>query len=144
MTKAEESTAAQLARAHAALLKDLRQLEEEARTGSRESLAELRDRLAATRTDITDHFRFEETNGYMDRVRKREPRLDREIDRLGEEHRELGEALRHLIQQAETTTNLTSAFQKEILGWIERVRLHEARENDLVQDAFNLDMGPED
>jgi hypothetical protein len=28
--------------------------------------------------------------------------------------------------------------------WVERVRRHETRETDLVQDAYNLDIGAED
>jgi hypothetical protein len=36
------------------------------------------------------------------------------------------------------------ALRQEVRAWIERVRQHEARENDLVQEAFNRDIGTED
>jgi DNA-binding transcriptional ArsR family regulator len=144
MGRTEPSVAEALARAHAALLEDLRKLEEAARPASGEGLAELRARLSATQTHVTEHFRFEEQNGYMDAVRKREPRLERTIQQLAEEHRQLAQSLAVLLEQARAATSLDDPFREAVRRWIERVREHEARENDLVQDAFNLDIGAED
>jgi hypothetical protein len=140
----ENSVAEALCRAHVALLEDLRKLEEAARPASGESLTELRARLGATQAHVTEHFRFEEQNGYLDAVRKREPRLERAIQQLAEEHRALAESLEVLIKQARAATTLDDPFREAIRRWVERVREHEARENDLVQDAFNLDIGAED
>ena len=144
MGRAENSVAEALRRAHAALLEDLRKLEEAARPDSGEGPAELRARLGATRAHVTEHFRFEEQNGYMDAVRKREPRLERKIEQLAEEHRELAQSLERLIEHAGAATSLDDPFREEVRGWVERVRQHEVRENDVVQDAFNLDIGAED
>jgi hypothetical protein len=36
------------------------------------------------------------------------------------------------------------ALLADLWGWVDCVRRHEARENQLVQDAFNLDIGAED
>jgi hypothetical protein len=49
-----------------------------------------------------------------------------------------------LIEQAKAATSLDDSFREEVRGWVERVRQHAARENELVQDAFNLDIGAED
>jgi len=144
MGRTETTVAEALGRAHAALLEDLRKLEEAARPKSREGVAELRDRLNATRAHVTEHFRFEEQNGYMDAVRKREPRLERTIEQFAEEHRQLAQALEALIERAGATMSLDDQFREEVRGWVERVRHHEAHENDVVQDAFNLDIGAED
>jgi hypothetical protein len=140
----DNSVAEALGRAHAALLADLCELEAAALPGSAEGLAGLRARLGATHTHITEHFRFEEENGYMDAVRKREPRLERAIQQLAEEHRQLAQSLDALIGESRTATSLDDRFRAEVRGWVERVRHHEGRENDLVQDAFNLDIGAED
>jgi hypothetical protein len=142
--KTENSLAESLGRAHGALLADLRELEKAVGTASGEALAELRDRLRATDAHISEHFRFEEQNGYMDAVRKREPRLVRPIDELAQEHGELRQTLAALTERAGACTSLDDALREEIRDWIRRVRRHEARENELVQGAFNLDIGPED
>ena len=144
MGTTENSVAEALGRAHVALLADLRELEQSARPSSGEGLAGLRARLGATQTHVTEHFRFEEQNGYMEAVLKREPRLERAIQQLAEEHRSLAQSLAVLVERAKAGTSLDDPFREEVRGWVERVRQHEARENEVVQDAFNLDIGAED
>jgi len=138
------STVKALTRAHEALLEDLRKLEDAIRPSSGEGLAELTARLGATRSHITEHFRFEEQDGYMDTVRKREPRLERTIQQLADEHRQLAQSIDRLIEQAKAATSLDDTFRDQVRVWAENVRQHEAHENDLVQGAFNLDIGAED
>src|SRR5215831_17507026 len=82
MAKVETPTVDALSRAHTSLQKDLRELEEAGHTASEKGLPGLRSRLKSTRKHIAEHFRFEEQGGYMDAVRKREPRLGRVIDEL--------------------------------------------------------------
>ena len=94
-----------LTAAHEALLEDLRKLEQEAKSLPHQGLAELRGRLDVTRQHIADHFRLEEQNGYMDAVIKREPRLERTIEQLAQEHRELLESLTAIIGEGRTSTS---------------------------------------
>jgi hypothetical protein len=140
----ENTIAEALRRAHAALLQDLQKLEEAACSGSKESLAEFRAWLSATKSHITEHFRFEEQNGYMDAVKKREPRLERTIRQLAEEHGQLRASLDALIEEAKAAAILSDPLREEVRKWIQRVQNHEIRENDLVQDAFDLDISAED
>jgi len=143
MNSTETRIAEALRRAHDALLDDLRKLEEAVRPVSAERLAELRVQLGATHAHITAHFRFEEQNGYMNAVRKREPRLDRAIQLLAQEHRQLAEALNGLLKVCGAATSLEDTLRQQVRTWIQSVRQHEAREDDLVQEAFNLDIGAE-
>ncbi len=142
--RTEIAVAESLSQAHATLLADLLELEQAAHPSSGESLAELRARLGEARADIIKHFRFEEQNGYMDVVRKREPRLERNIQQLADEHRQLVGALDILVRKSGTATRLDDTLRQGVRAWVERVRRHGAREHDLVQDAFNLDIGTED
>lgn len=144
MKTTETSGADELRQAHAALLQDLRSLDEAVRPTTGEGLAQLLERLGATRTHISAHFRFEEQNGYMDVVRKREPRLERAIQHLIVEHQQITQTLDALVEQAMAMASPTATFREKARGWIERVRRHEAHENDLIQDAFNLVIGGED
>jgi hypothetical protein len=138
------SPADALHRAHVVLLKDLQTLEEAARPTAAKGLARLRTRLRATRTHVTAHFRFEEREGYMDAVRKREPRLERAVQHLADEHRELAASLAALVEDAETAAKMDARFCQEVHAWVERLRGHERRENELVQSAFGLNVGGED
>jgi len=137
------SLAEALAKAHVALLKDLRELDEVSRLPSPGSPAEVTKRLAATQEHITAHFRFEEQNGYLDVVRKREPQMERTIEALHDEHRQLLLSLNVLLEEARATGG-TESFRERVRAWVRRVRQHESRENSLVQDAFTTDIGPED
>ena len=89
MARTETSIAEALSRAHDALLNDLEKLWESVDPASGQTLAGLLARLSTTQAHVTEHFRFEEQNGYMDAVRKREPRLERAIQQLAEEHEQL-------------------------------------------------------
>jgi hypothetical protein len=133
-----------LGRAHAALLEDLRRLEAAINAPSGKDASELAAGLTATRKHIQAHFRFEEDNGYLDAVRQREPRLERAIDQLANEHRCLSQGLDALITTTQSAAHMTDALRDGVRGWIEQVRQHETREDELVQDAFNLDINAED
>src|SRR5262245_61117919 len=139
----ETSIAESLSRAHQALRKDLQKLEDSVRS-SNQDIPIVRAIVEATRTHILDHFRFEEHNGYMDKVRKREPRLERLIDQLDGEHRLLTKSLNDLIERAKQAATLDPDLREETREWIATVRRHEAREDKLVQDSFNLDISAED
>ena len=133
-----------LRQVHTALLKDLARLEDAARSSVGTDSAEMRSRLERTRAHITEHFRFEEQNGYMDAVLDREPNLARTVESLREEHRQLAQELEGLIERTMTGRPMEDAFRDQVRSWLESVRRHEARENTLVQDAFNVDFGAQD
>src|SRR5262245_29806695 len=122
MGQNEPPDAEALSRAHGALLEDLRQLEQAVLRVSGEPMAELRARLDATRRHITEHFRVEEQNGYMDAVREREPRLGRTVDQLAEEHRQLAQSLEALIRESRAATSPGAAFREGVQRWVEHVR----------------------
>ncbi len=133
-----------LRQAHITLLKDLAGLEEAAGSSLGTDSAEMRSRLERTRTHITEHFRFEEQNGYMDAVLHRAPNLARTVENLRDEHRQLAQGLEGLIERTMKGRYLEEAFRDQVRSWLEGVRRHEARENTLVQDAFNVDFGAQD
>ncbi|HEY8505793.1 MAG TPA: hemerythrin domain-containing protein [Gemmataceae bacterium] len=140
----DTSVAEALRRAHLALLEDLRRLEQAARPAPGEGAAALRARLEEVRPHVAEHFRFEEQNGYMDVVRSRAPHLDRAIGQLAEEHRLLAQSLDALIAEAGAVGEPGEALRAEVRAWVGRVRRHEAGENELIQDVFNLDLGAGD
>lgn len=133
----QQSIAAGIARAHAAFNKDLEKLEQAA---GPELLAWLR----ATRVHLADHFRFEEDHGYMNEALKREPRLERQAQALLAEHQLLVDSLQGLLEEAAGLPKLDDAYRNKVHAWLAEVRNHESKENSLVEDAFNMDLGAED
>jgi iron-sulfur cluster repair protein YtfE (RIC family) len=144
MGKPQTFVADDLRRAHAALFADLQKLEEVLGPASRTSPAALCSCLGATHTHLTEHFRFEEQTGYMDALREQQPRLEHAISQLVQEHRQLTQRLAELRTEAGHAERLDDALREKIREWIRHVLLHEAHENDLVQDAVNLDIGTKD
>ena len=137
-----ESPARSLRQAHASLLEDLRKLEDAAQASGAKP-EDLRACLLATQAHVTEHFRFEEQDGYFAAVRKRAPHAHRTIQELAEDHRRLAGALQGLIQES-TAPIVAEPLRKRIAEWVLWVRDHEARENKLVQEVFNRDFEAED
>jgi len=133
-----------LQHAHTRLQADLRKLEDEAAPTSPATLTQLRSHLQLTRVHVADHFQFEEQDGYMDTLRKREPRLERTIAGLAEEHEEMMQSLDALIDSSRKSNCQLKAIRERVREWIEHVRTHERKENELVQDAFDFDVGAAD
>lgn len=127
-----------LLRAHRQLLEDLSHLEKAAAGDG----ARMGPGLARARADIGRHFLFEEQNGYLDSVRQREPFKERQIQTLYGQHLELLRSLDELIQEA--SNGGAHALGDKVRAWVQSVRQHETEEDELVQDAFNLEIAAED
>jgi hypothetical protein len=144
MARSQSLITDSLSQAHAALLDDLAKLEDATRAIVGDGLGLVCTRLSATRAHVLEHFQFEEKDGYMDKVRKREPRFERTIQELYNEHGRLAQSIDALVEEANAARELTDGFRQRIREWIECVRKHEARESRLVLDAFNSEVGAED
>src|SRR5262245_55234372 len=144
MSTTKDWIAEALAGAHVMLGEELRRLEEAARPGPGEGPAALAARLSATRAHLAEHFRLDEHDGYMDAVREREPSLEKRVQELAEEHRGLMQSLDARLRRAGAAGGVGDLFRGAVRAWVKRVRRHEARETDLIQEAFTVDVGPED
>jgi len=144
MPKAKTSPADALGRAHVKLLDDISELERVVGPTVRAEIASLLDRLIATQAHVVKHFQFEERNGYMDEIRKHEPRLERTIQQLEDEHGQLATSLSEIIGDVTKSAEVGDALRAKVKRWIGNLRGHESRENQLVLDVFNRDEAAED
>jgi hemerythrin-like domain-containing protein len=144
MAREQATITESLSQDHTALLEDVAKLEEAVQTSKNDGLERVCTRLGATRAHVRDHFQFEEQDGYMDKVRKREPRFKRAIQELAGEHRQLAQSLDAVIEEAKAVESLNDSLRANVHAWIGHIRQHEARENRLVLDAFNTDVSAED
>jgi hypothetical protein len=133
-----------LLRAHRALMTDLRQLRETAFGAGDDRPAEVASHLDGLRGVLREHFQLEEEDGYMGAVLTLHPHLDRMVEHLHGQHRELLGGLGSLLAEARAAPALTAQLRAKVEAWVGQVRRHERSENLLIQDAFNLDLAAED
>lgn len=103
-------------------------------------LSELRDQLAL-------HFALEEAYGYFDEPLEVAPQLADKAGRLRAEHQELYADFSDLVDRAEQmffdgqNAALALWVSPAFLDFDARLRDHEDRENELIYDAFDSDIG---
>jgi hypothetical protein len=103
-------------------------------------LQELRDQLAL-------HFALEESFGYFEDPAQVAPQLAKKALHLRDEHREIYVDLSDLVEQAERM--YYDDQHDMLLVWLRprfvrfdvRLKDHESRENELILDAYDCDIG---
>jgi len=109
-----------------------------------EKLPEVRIRLKAVLGLVSEHFRLEEKDdGYMKAVKEQDARFESDLQCMRDEHRELKRDLEILVDEAVALPVMDTVFSMNVNAWIERFRNHEKSEIDLVQEAFDVDVGGE-
>ncbi|MCG3138583.1 MAG: hypothetical protein HJJLKODD_02448 [Phycisphaerae bacterium] len=96
-------------------------------------------------TQLRSHFEMEEEGGFMKPVVDKRPTLSPQIARLREEHRQM----RHLCYELEMFVEECRAPSLQQIAHIRErsdeiidcLKAHEKAENQLIQDAFQLDLG---
>ena len=107
----------------------------------RSAVVKVLDRLWAT---LGRHFRFEEEEGYLTQVVNRFPNWSTEVERLRQEHRFLHdelEQIRALLDDEARCENSAGELCDRLNHWLAKLSDHEHRENQICQEAFNLDVG---
>jgi hypothetical protein len=105
------------------------------------------DRLCQFRDQLALHFSLEEAYGYFDGPVEVAPQLSDLADRLRDEHKSLYMDLCDIVDCAERMfydeqhAALALWIGPEFLAFDERLRSHEERENELIMDAYDGDLG---
>jgi len=98
-----------------------------------EALAEaFRGRLLA-------HLESEERSGILERAAAREPRLDRRVQALCEQHAELRERVDGLVAEAAAST--PRLLHERFVAFRRFLGAHERAENDVLHRAYLEDLG---
>ena len=107
----------------------------------------LLDKLCLLRDQLALHFSLEEAYGYFDDPVDVAPQLSRAADRLRAEHKGLYLDLCDLVERSERMfydeqhAALALWLGPQFLEFDERLRSHEERENELIVDAYDADIG---
>ena len=96
---------------------------------------------------VESHFKNEEAGGYLSEAIEQAPRLSERADQLHDQHRVLWEelqGLRTLTEQRENSDPWWQQLHAALETFARDLLTHEAREDDLVQEAFTDDIGSKD
>lgn len=105
------------------------------------------DRVCELRDQLALHFALEEAYGYFDDPIAAAPRLSHQAEMLRVEHKELYGEFSSLVDHAERMfydgllATLALWIGPRFLEFDARLRDHESRENDLIFEAFDDDLG---
>ena len=105
------------------------------------------DKLCTLRDQLALHFSLEEAYGYFEDPIDVAPQLSRAAERLRAEHQELYLDLCNLVERSERMfydeqhAALALWLGPEFLEFDTRLRSHEDRENDLIMEAYDGDIG---
>lgn len=103
--------------------------------------------LSQLTIEVREHMEFEERDGYLAPVQERIPRMFEAIEQLRGEHAALQSQLAKILTDATVRPGVYE-FREEVSPqlqhWLESMRNHERRENQLVQEAFNTDISAGD
>jgi hypothetical protein len=108
---------------------------------------QLIDKLSLLRDQLALHFSLEEAYGYFEDPVEVAPQLGRQAEQLREEHKELYLDVCDLLERAERMyydeqhAELALWIGPEFLELEQRLRQHEERENELIMDAYEGDIG---
>ena len=93
---------------------------------------------------LGEHFAIEEEGGYFADILKVAPRLSRRAAHLEQNHKEFSkrlEALLALVQYAIDVPHEWERVTTSVEGFLRALRAHEDNENELVREAFMVDLG---
>ncbi len=144
MTTIPSSTIETSSEAQHRLMEDLGRLDETVHQNAETTLTALRTCLGRTYTHLCQHFRLKEYDGFLDDLQEREPRFGRIAQELFAEHRQLRQSLDSLHGEAVVAVRVDDALRGKVRQWIAALRRHETREDDLIQDAVDLDIAGQD
>ncbi len=112
-----------------------------------EEVEQVNHQLAALLKELVAHFLDEEDDGFFDQIEQKVPRLSPEVRHLKEEHQQFLEQMRVLVATAESRAGTPLWWQSlktDFHEFSKALMHHESTENQLLQRAYNEDIGTRD
>ena len=112
-----------------------------------ENVARVAEMVESLTDHVETHFDEEEATGVFDEVIAREPRLSPRADELRAEHARLKKTVQALNQAAKSgdgASDWWEKLEKSFHDFSKDLMRHEHQENELVQVAYEQDLGAGD
>jgi len=116
--------------------------QEACKSGGELEYNEMADHIADVRRLLKEHFDVELEGGYLNAVLERAPQFTEQATRLCAQHAEFLEALDGMESRLRAhKAEAWDSVREEFGAFIDELSNHEHRENEMVQTAFNQDIG---
>lgn len=100
--------------------------------------------LQNLRDELRRHFQLEEQGGYMQEIREKRPNWNDRIDDLLTQHAAMLSTMGELLDEADEIVRRTEQWQANFEKLLSALDNHEHAENQLVQEAYEQDIGSKD
>lgn len=143
MTTSEQQIFDEIRREH----EHLRQLLGEVHqtlNGRCSSAGKLAEMMLSLQRHVQEHFDEEEEGGFFHEVVTQAPRMTDRAENLKSEHVDLAGTVTELVTMANDAEELSRTLDAKFHEFSKALMHHESKENDLLLDAYELDIGPSD
>ncbi len=111
-------------------------------------LPRVRSGLVAIQTELAHHFRDEEQGGCLEEAVARCPQLSADVQKIEAQHDDLLARLSELIDRCQCCGKVkpqqAHCLEQELRQIVRELRIHEALENRIMQQGFNVCVESED
>ena len=119
----------------------------QALTQHQQNIAEVSSLFNSLRNQIEEHFREEEEGGFFEQITDQAPRLEHRADEVRGEHAQLRDSISRLCFDVATGNGSEAWWQQleeQFHAFSKELMRHEGHENELLQEAYQQDIGPSD
>lgn len=113
-------------------------------SGRAEAAGTASEMMSSLQQHVQEHFNEEEEGGFFHEVVCQAPRLSDRTESLKSEHVALAATVAELVEAAENERDLCTALERRFHDFSKSLMQHEGKENDLLLDAYELDIGRAD
>ena len=116
-------------------------------TQREETVNDVATMLGSVCEHLVDHFKLEEDGGFFQQLTAQAPRLSDIAETLEEEHvhlLETAQSLAKIAREGDGSDSWWSRLETDFLDFSKRMLQHEAKEHDLLQQAYGEDIGSHD
>lgn len=110
----------------------------------RESVNNLTGMMTSLQEHVRAHFHEEEECGFFSEVTAQAPRMSDRADELKNEHVDLGARVVELVTIASEEDELCKSLDTKFHDFSKALMQHESKENELLLDAYEDDIGSAD
>ena len=99
------------------------------------------------RSQIEEHFHEEESGGFFEQIAEQAPRLEHRAEEVRNEHAHLRDSISRLCFEASTGDGSDTWWQQlneQFHEFSKELMHHEGHEHEMLQEAYEQDIGPSD
>jgi iron-sulfur cluster repair protein YtfE (RIC family) len=109
-----------------------------------ETVDEISGMMTSLQEHLREHFHEEEDGGFFKEIVSQAPRMSDRADAIENEHVDLSTAVDELVSVASKESELCKTMEAGFHDFSKALMHHETKENELLLDAYEEDIGSAD